>query len=215
MRYNFDPANVLHWSFDECPKEELFACWSYEYLRDCPAVIDRVLEWREKQKQHPEGTLEKFSGYPFERVIEQWPTLPYLEIPGDERQLYQQIQNILGSSFREMLLGERSKKKELATFLIRDWSASDAELIKQFKKWLQAERPKECAITETRGRPNRTRNLSAWLKALGAYRLSQIMSQNEVIRHAGGQGRHLYKNQPQLSRVLKRTATYLAWLNQT
>jgi hypothetical protein len=215
FRYNFNPKNLCHWSFDECPKEELFTCWHYEYLRDCPAVIDRVLEWREKQKEHPEDTLEYFMGDPLERVIAQWPTLPYLEIPEDERQLYQKIRNILGSSIREILLGEQAKKKELAAFLIRDWSASDAELIKQFKKWLKAERPKECVIRESRGRPSRNSNVSVWLKALGAYRLSRVMSQNEVIGYAEGFGRHLYENQPQLSRVLKRTASYLVWLDQT
>ena len=79
--YAFDPNNVRHWCFDDCPKEELFLCWHYEYLRHCPSVIERVLTWRAKQNNlSPEHYIEFVYNVPYQRVMLDWPCCPYLEI---------------------------------------------------------------------------------------------------------------------------------------
>jgi len=102
----------------------------------------------------------------------------------------------------------------VAHFPISDWSLSDTELLNDLEQWLKKKRPRDCVKRETRGR-SVVRSIRARLKALGAYRLSRVMSQNEVLGFAIAHERELYKNQPELSKVLNKTASYLEWLDHT
>jgi hypothetical protein len=211
-RYDFDPENLAHWSFDACPEEELLTCWHYEYLRDCPSVIDRVLEWRKRAEGRSEELLETYGSHPYERIITEWPRLPYLEIGPKIRAFHRRVRYFLGKRLRDFI---RLNNNPVAVFPIRDWSASDTEILRECEQWLKSARPKDRVKREVRGNRNPTRLLRSQLKALGAWRLSQVMSQNKVISFAIEHGRPLYKSQPELSKAITRTARYLAWLDQT
>jgi hypothetical protein len=171
----------------------------------------------------PEEYLEEIClGHPYERTILEWPESPYLEIAPGVRRLHLFIQNAHGKNISNWLKIERRQKLAaqikdgtVAVFPVQDWSASDTEILAQFKHWLKTARPKGIAIRENRGKRNSQRKLRTGLKALGAWRLSQVMSQNDVIRFAIEHGKRLYRNQPDLSKQLTRTARYLAWLDKT
>jgi hypothetical protein len=158
FRYKFDPKILHHWCFDDCPKNELFACWHYEYLRDCPSVIDRVLEWRRDHKDYLDltHTREYYLRDPYELFIPQWPQDPYLKIPLELRCLHRRIRNLLFEP--GIIAAIRSRKKEKAYFQIPDWSLSDTQLTQSFRKWLKQNRPRDRSgeplqpIRQTRGR---------------------------------------------------------------
>jgi hypothetical protein len=222
--YEFDRKNLRHWCFDDCPEAELMACWHYEYLRDCQSVIDRVLAWREKWLQEQreysraEIILNIFYGHPYERLIAEWPETPYLDINPKDRRIYLDVRKRLGAMERDCIrdrqLRDRQSRDPVAHFPIMDWSDPPAEQFKQLRKFVKDNRPRNCVV-ERRGKPTIKRSLSQKLKALGAWRLSRVMPQSEVINHAVGLGKPLYKNRPELSKVVKRTARYLDWLDQT
>jgi hypothetical protein len=213
-RYNFDHRNLRHWCFDDCPEEELFLCWHYEYLRDCPSVVEKVLEWREKQGNRPKISWESLNGHPHERLIMEWPEIPYMERDRVARWLHLYVNNRLGKQSLDLIRMEQLKREPVAVFPILDWKDSKTGLIRKFKEWLDDAYPKDVTPQETRGRRTMPRTLRPGLKALGAYRLSRVMSQEQVISHAIEFGKPLYKNQPELSRVLRRTKDYLSWLDQ-
>jgi len=88
----------LEWDFGQCPKEELHDCWMYEFMRECPHILESVRTWRAahpgkrfddwlpiagqaSRKDRPEaGGWEAFPFYP------EWPRQPYLSIPQAERE---------------------------------------------------------------------------------------------------------------------------------
>ncbi len=219
FRYEFDRKNLRHWCFDDCPKEELVTCWHYECLRDCSSVIERVLQWRKNKPKggetllpeldSAESLLELYSDRLYERFITEWPEVPYLDIERGIRVHHLAVQYLLG----KRLLDLRPKNKPVAVFPIRNWSTSNPQIVRDFQQWLKSARPK-CTIRETRGKPTPVRLLRPRLRALGAWRLSRVMPQSEVIKYAFGLGHPLYKNQPQISKVVTKMSRYLARLNQ-
>jgi hypothetical protein len=220
--YHFDPKTLCHWCFDDCPEEEIYACWHYEYLRDCPSAVRKILNWRQK---HPESQKDLikyidadpyerlFLQWPYERFVQQWPMTPYLEINPKVRRFHLIIKSVIGKFLHDGLAEHRRMKEVVAVFPIRDWALSDPKLISEFKKFLKLMRPKD-TVFETRGRRQKCRTVRWELKALGAYRLARVMSQNEVINYTEGCDRGLYKNQPELSKVLRQTEKYITFLDQ-
>jgi hypothetical protein len=162
--------------------------------------------------------LNIFGGHPYERLIAEWPKSPYLEIDLQSRRTYLDVLKRLGAMTRDCIanrqLRERQTKEPVASFPIMGWDEPIAEQIKQLRKFVRDNRPRNCVV-ERRGQPTVERSLRQRLKALGAWRLSQVMSQSEVINHAFGLGKPLYENQPELSKVVNRVTDYLIWLDQT
>lgn len=223
--YEFDPRNLRHWCFDDCPQSELMTCWHYEYLRNCPNVIDRVLAWREewqreqREYSRAEIILNIFGGHPYERLIDEWPQSPYLEIDPKSRRIYLDVLKRLGAMTRDCIANRQLRDRQLqenpvALFPIIDWNVPIAEQIERLRKFVRDNRPRNCVV-ERRGQPTVERSLRQRLKALGAWRLSRVMSQSEVIKYAFGLGHPLYTNQPELSKVVNRVTDYLIWLDQT
>jgi hypothetical protein len=209
--YDFDAEDPLHWWFADCPKEELFLCWCYEYYRECAAEVEKVLTWR-KSVGNPETFDELFSKKPEALVAlyPEWPSLPYLAIPAEERTRRREIQLAHAKPHFDAIKHSRSAK---ATFPIFDWTNSDNELVEDFRAWLKRKRPKAGSIRESRGNAGIERRTRVRLKGLGAYRLARNMTANEVIAHAIAKGKPLYKNQPQLSKVCSSIEKVIRQLN--
>jgi hypothetical protein len=221
--YPFDPQNPLHWWFEECPPEELFSCWHYEYLRDCRQIVEKVLEWRKSNPEWKdpvryidadpgERLAYLFGGWPYERIIWAWPEKPYLEIDPKIRKLHLTIYGIQDKSFYRCL--QAANGKPVSLFPIYDLALPTNVLKKQFGKFLKDERRlKGIDIPERRGRRKMRTTVRSDLKALGAYRLSCFgkMSQEKVIAFMAAEKRTLYKYQSALPKVVKRITAELAW----
>jgi hypothetical protein len=211
--YDFDPKNPRHWWFGDCPKEELLCCWHYEYTRDCPSAIQKILEYRENVA-HPKSPSEvtKFYSQVDEtqlletRIVNlrrnnevnhnsiaylfpEWPDSPYLQIQPKFRTERLEILRKLGAPLRE--------------FIARQ----------QIRSWLKANRNEKSK--ERRGNAAFNRKSANRLKALGAYRLCAVMSMDDAIKHAVALDHKLYTNQPEMSKVCRQVANYLEWLDST
>jgi hypothetical protein len=183
--YVFDPENAEHWSFDSCPESELFPCFHYEFLRDCPNVVRRVLDWRESIGYKPKNWRTAASPHsigqpgPYERFIPEWPDLPYLVIPPESRKLHWQIQQqggeILGAQMR--LQRAREELERLLT--------GEPERLTSAR-----------AVRRIYIGPKR--RYQAWLKRLGAWRLVK----REGVSHLDVIAYGLYRNQPDVSRAV-------------
>jgi hypothetical protein len=155
-------------------------------LRDCPSIVKRVLSWRETIGFDASNWRAvvlrhgiEFSA-PYERFIPEWPSLPYLEIPPEIRNLHWRIQR--GE-------GERLSAQ------IRFVRASE-EIERLLKGELD---PPTSTMERARNYRAPKRRLRAALKRLGAWRLVKLggISHFDVI--ACG----LYNNPPEISRAVK------------
>jgi hypothetical protein len=223
--YHFDPKKLYHWCFDDCPEEEIYACWHYEFLRDCPQNVERVLEWR---KANPgwEDPVRYIDVDPYERLIKQWPwryerlmaewpQQAYLDIDPKVRQLHLTIKGVQSEWFYRGLR-EGKDRKPLAWFPVYDWTLSETALTRQFRQFLKDERPKDIDIHEPRGHRKMRSSVSWDLEALGAYRLSLAMSQCEAVLYMQRRLDHPpYKNQSALSKAVKRVTAALAWFESS
>jgi hypothetical protein len=208
----FDVENFSHWWFGNCPKSELFNCWDYEYLRDCPSIVVKVLNWR-KENGCRKKFLDAWRDQLFVCVIPEWPWVPYLQIDPQRREWYRNFRGTLMANAIRAHRTNREPAEQNAIFLFR-WQDSDTGIVRQLKQLLKEQRPRGVTIDESRGR-SLDRTFSADLKALGAWRLNYVMSQNKVIAHAIEKGCCLYKNQPELSKAVERVFKKLMELDQT
>ena len=154
--------------------------------------------------------------HPYVRFIPQWPRQPYLAIELEARRVHCRIQ----LWYEGLLHKQRARAKALrlrwrrpAVFEFQDLDQTDAEILEKIKKWrkgLKKDLPTHSQKHETRGRRTLESKCKVALKALGAWRLWKLggLSQNEVIYHAERYERHLYKNQPELSKVLRETESH-------
>jgi hypothetical protein len=226
--YSFDPKKTTHWWFGNCRPNERLLCWHYELLRDCPHAVESVLKWREENpiesfEGKPSGSaLDYFRANPVERIIDEWPETPWLEIPQETRAWYLEVHNTVAewswAGSEEWLKKQRSP---LATFIVSDWGKSFNQLNNEFAEWQKRERPKGEPIRERRGHPKLGRQVESWLKALGAWRLwwHAGLSHNEILSHFV---EHLeehqalpYTSQSQLSKVICKTAAGLEQIDQS
>jgi hypothetical protein len=205
--YNFDPENPRHWWFDDCPKDELLLCWEYEYSRDCYNLVAKALAWR-KETGFPETIpFELFPFIPTPEFFRDWPLLPYLEIDSEKRRIYCGIDQGLANRLHQTF-----PKREAAARFEHDWDASDEELKRRFAKHLK-DRPRDIEIRERRGKRRVSENCRTRLKELGAWRLSEVMSQTDAVSFGLSHDRVLYKDQPALSKAVARVERYLNWLD--
>ncbi len=180
------------WDFSRCPTDELFECRAYEFARDTPQMRDDVRNLRKGLTCSFEElvrTLRKQIGrrpladslfwyYP------EFPDIPYLTIPSDERgrricALWPPtsssivIKPKLGPppDIGQLLARGRvfygGGSIEHALFEI-DWTESDTYLSHAFSDWLKENRPKDIQVFESRRAGNWTRHWVHDLKALGA-----------------------------------------------
>lgn len=208
FNYDFDPENPRHWWFGDCQDEELFLCWDYEYSRDCPNLIKEALAWRQKYGFPERFPVQLYTVIPTPQFFEGWPKLPYLEIDPEIRRFHCKLTQFCATALHRTL----PKRNPVAVFG-HDWDRSDEELIREFRKHLRNDRPRDVVIRERRGRRRVPQNCRRFLKELGAWRLSHVMSQTKAIEFAKDCGKPLYENQSALARAIRRVECYLTWLN--
>jgi hypothetical protein len=177
-----------------------------------------VLNWR---KENPfesfiDRKLDYFRTHPFERIVEEWPEMPWLEIPQEDRGWYLEVHNTVAKwsweGFDEWL---KLQHTPVAAFTVSDWGKSDHHLKKNFAKWLKTKRPEDVPIRERRGHLAPRSQVGSWLKALGAWRLWRLagMSHNQILNH-GEVHERLYEHQPDLSKAIRLAATHLDYTDQ-
>ncbi len=97
-----------------------------------------------------------------------------------------------------------SGRNEWSVFNI-DWTKSKAELIKQFKRWVEiTPRPPVKGKVDKRGGGSDIRKMPSKLRFLGAYRLLQKMKWEDAADYTENVcGKHFYDNQSAWSRAKK------------
>ena len=185
--------------------------------------MKKVLRWREEnpieslEVKPPGPALDHFRGSPFERIIDEWPETPWVEIPQENRAWYLEVHNTVAQwsweGYEEWRLKQRPA---LATFTVTDWGKSNTALGKEFLKWLKHHRPNGEQIREMRGRLGLREQVKSWLKGLGAWRLwcRARLSHSQILNHCIQCDRVLYNNQPELSNAIRLAAAHLERADQ-
>jgi hypothetical protein len=82
----------LEWCFEECPDDELFYCWQYEFSREVDWLKSAVARRRSPFTTKygaivPVDTLSGLarSGFYVFLVMPQWPNEPYFSVGREER----------------------------------------------------------------------------------------------------------------------------------
>jgi hypothetical protein len=200
------PLNELEYKFDDCPVEELYDCWSYEFARESEWMRAFVTKQNPKTlKELARSTIYSFLAFP------QWPTQPYLSIEKSERQrlllrvrptekelearflergeVPEGIEEALRAAFRKSgrsVLRDKTQRREMALFLI-DWQFPDRLLLRFFESYLKLNRPSSISPTDNRARNSPDAHRRQELKYLGMFRLLRLHSNAHAAHKAFGQ----------------------------
>jgi hypothetical protein len=201
------PAKIdrLEWCFDDCPRDELFDCWLYEFARELGWLREFVAIQKAKKLEElaHEAAFYSFLLFP------QWPSEPYLSVSEEERHSCMALvrpkteQEILANSLvpRQLPKGTRkaladslrasgrprihSKDSLVELALLRiHWSRPDSVLIDAFKAYIKQFRPLDpySPIRHTgRKEPDSKRRMQ--LRQLGMFRLIRANQDNCHATH--------------------------------
>jgi hypothetical protein len=201
------PAEIdrLEWCFDDCPSDELFDCWRYEFARELGWLREFVATQKAKKLEElaHDATFYSFLLFP------KWPSEPYLSASEEERhnciararlQTEQEIRanslvprqlpkgtgKALADSLRDLgrpRIHSQNSLMELALLGIH-WAKPDSVLIEAFESYIKEFRPLEpySPIRFTgRREPDFMRRMQ--LRRLGMFRLIRANHDNCHATH--------------------------------
>ena len=201
------PAEIdrLEWCFGDCPSDELFDCWIYEFARE----LGWLREFVATQKAKKLEKLAQATYYSF-LLFPQWPAKPYLSVePSERRRIVQSVRPTMKELESGALLSHdvpkgveqflrtalnqsgrpaiksKTGRMEIALFRI-DWQFSDSVLLRFFESYLELNRPTEIEPTKHRAKNVPDAKRRQQLKELGMYRL--IRANGNSVSRARGTG---------------------------
>ena len=180
------------WDFSTCPKDQLEACFFYEFARECPEAVRAARALREHLKEigADTGTDHRFAVTVVDifKDCPEFPHTPFLSIPTAER--YRRIKKVgkvippvqadLAGLIRQYegkaVTGKTIKygQGDIVAFFM-DWTISDEKLIEGLRHSLKTNRPPGAVATVRKGQGSSAQQIRKDLKALGAWRLVKKM----------------------------------------
>jgi hypothetical protein len=204
------------WDFSTCPKDQLEACFFYEFARECPEAVRAARALREHLKEigADTGTDHRFAVTVVDifKDCPEFPHTPFLSIPTAER--YRRIKKVgkvippvqadLAGLIRQYegkaVTGKTIKygQGDIVGFYL-DWTISDEKLIEGLRHSLKTNRPPGAVATVRRGQGSSAQQIRKDLKALGAWRLLEKMDwedahvySREILKNRKGQPQGLF-----------------------
>ena len=169
------------WDFSDCRDDEVEECHHWEFRRTLhtqralPEIQDS--DWFQPYPPDAPLTLDEF-----------WPDTPFLSLSREKRKLRireraETQERVWGFETPLHKLPKcHSRTYEMGgrwnVFVATEirWALTDSEMIAAFREWLKKNRPEDRQPQSTRtGAASLPRQLRAELKALGAWRLLQVM----------------------------------------
>jgi hypothetical protein len=180
------------WDFSECPKDQLRACFFYEFARECPHAVDAARALRKHLKEIGADSVPDYrlavTVVDLFKDCPEFPDTPFLAIPTAERhrrikklgKVIPPVQVDLAGLIRryrsQAITGKTIKygQGDIAGFYL-DWTISDEKLIEGLRHSLKTNRPHGAVATVRKGQGSSSQQIRKDLKALGAWRLVKKM----------------------------------------
>jgi hypothetical protein len=186
--------------FESCPEGREQYCWGYEYARESDVIVadyrdsmkhgtpgefdEHGNSWRTITILDADGELEEQIGIELPPGFPEEPYLRTAHVPWKLKgEPLLDLEELIGWSVMDAEQVKHYRPPPAQRYfahLYIQWEAADKTLVKDFRRWLKAQRP---FPAKTRRGKSAVREFMSDLKALGAYRLMRVMSVAEAIRH--------------------------------